>query len=248
MNFKSFFVLFLLLAATAIGAKAQTLKGFFDNPEAKFTWLGIDFTKAKLIGDAGANLDDIVPRQYAGINQVVVNEPKKYDISGAFHHKNYTTDLSIVNKRNETASKDSLQSDNSADAEHFTADQISRMVRSYDFAGKTGIGVMFFMESMNKTGKQAAMYVTIIDLDKKNVLMTERMTAKTGMAFGFRNFWALTVSKVLNDLDSDYKKLKAKYADAVDPEEPKPTAPAKKEAKTGVAAKEPKKQQPKKKG
>lgn len=252
MNYRSFIVLPLLVCFFAINAKAQTLKNFLDNKDASFTWLGIDFTKARLIGDASANADDIVARQYTGINQVVVNEAKKYDVGGAFHHENFTSDLSIVNKRNEAANKDSVKSDNTADFTHLSEDAIKRMVKSYDFGGKTGIGIMMFMEAMNKTGKQASMYVTIIDLSKKNVLLTERMTAKTGMAFSFRNYWLVPVRKVLDDFDSDYKKLKEKYANAADPEEEKPAAPApapatKKDSKTGVATKETKKQ-PKKKG
>jgi hypothetical protein len=249
MNYRSFIVLPLMVCFFAINANAQTLKNFLDNKDSSFTWLGIDFTQTRLIGDAGANVDDIVPRQFAGINQVIVNEPKKYDLADAFHHSNYTTDLSIVNKRNETVNKDNFKSDNSADFNRLTADDIKRLVRSYDFNGKRGIGILFFMEALNKTEKQASMYVTIVDMGRKNVLMTERMTGKTAMAFGFRNYWVVPVRKVMDDFDSDYRKFQEKYSNATDPEEEKPAAPApasKKDAKTGVATKE--KKQPKKKG
>ncbi|RFS21120.1 hypothetical protein DVR12_17435 [Chitinophaga silvatica] len=249
MSYRSFIVLPLLVCFLAINSQAQTLKNFLDNKDSSFTWLGIDFTQARLIGDAGANLDDIIPRHFAGINQVVVNEPKKYDIAGAFHHNNFNSDISLVNKRNESVNKETFKSDNTSDFTRLTNDDIIRQVKSYDFAGKKGIGIMMFVEAMNKTGKQLSAYVTFVDMGKKNVLLTERMTAKTGMGWGFRNFWALPVSYVLNHFDSDYNKIKEKYANAQDPEEEKPVAPAaKKDTKTGVAVKEETKKQPKKKG
>src|SRR4051812_23969910 len=93
---------FLLLfsMATALSIQAQTLKDVFTNSETPLFYLGIDFTKAKLIDDATANVNDIRDRQYDGINDVVVTETKKYDLKSAFHKSNIDHDLGLVAKRN----------------------------------------------------------------------------------------------------------------------------------------------------
>ncbi|CAL1520064.1 hypothetical protein [Chitinophaga sp. MM2321] len=218
-------LLIIFLCLFAVNVKAQKLKNFLDNKDSSFTWLGVDFTQARLIGDAAANASDIVERQFTGINQVVVNEPKKYDIKGAFHHDNVTTDIGIVNKRNEAANKDALKSDNGSDFERLKPEDITKLVKSYDFGGKHGIGVLLVMDGMSKTEKKASMYVTIIDMDRKNVLMAERYSGKA-QGFTWRNYWAYTVYKVLDDVEDDYKKLKEKYASATDPAEEKVAAPA----------------------
>jgi hypothetical protein len=87
------------------------------------------------------------------------------------------------------------------------------------------------------------MYVTIIDMDRKNVLLTERYTGKA-QGFTWRNYWAYTIYKVLDDVEDDYKGWKEKYANAADPAEETAATPApapKKESKAGAAKKAKKK-------
>src|ERR1700712_2363463 len=105
----------LLLCGTSQAIFAQTIKDVFNSSETPIFYLGIDFTKAKLIDDAGANEIDIRDRQYTGINDVVVNEPKKYDLKGAFHKSNIDHDLGLVAKRNEKANAEEIKSTNTSD-------------------------------------------------------------------------------------------------------------------------------------
>ncbi|PSL47601.1 hypothetical protein CLV51_102458 [Chitinophaga niastensis] len=250
MNYRKFLAIpVMVFSMWTSAAHAQKLKNFLDNKDSSFTWLGVDFTQARLIGDAAAKTDAIVDHEFTALNQVIVNEQKKYDVPGAFHREKYNTSIGLVNKRNEAINKDALKSDESADFERLKPEDITKVVKSYDFSGKHGIGVLLVMEGMSKTAKSASMYVTVIDMDRKNVLMTERYIGKgQKWSFAWRNYWLATIKSVLEDVSDDYKKLKEKYAGTTDPEEEKPVvAPAsKKDAKTGVAAKETKK--PKKKG
>ncbi|WP_143307872.1 hypothetical protein [Chitinophaga vietnamensis] len=236
--------LFLLPVVLLIGlcstVQAQKLKNFLDNKDSSFTWLGVDFTQARLIGDGAARADDIVGRHFAGINDVIMNEPKKYDVPGAFRRDKVTYDISFVNEHNEKTNPDNLKSSNTADFERLKPEDVTKLVKGYNFNGKKGIGVMFVMDGMSKSDKAASMYVTVIDMGTRNVLMAERYSGKA-QGFGFRNYWAYTVHKVLDDLYSDYNKLKTKYADAKDPEEERPAQQPKKESKPAMAKKPKKK-------
>ncbi|MFX1707828.1 hypothetical protein PV783_27905 [Chitinophaga sp. CC14] len=241
----------LMLSMMAMTANAQTLKNFLDNKDSSFTWLGVDFTQAKLLGDAAAKTDAIVDHEFTALNQVIVNEQKKYDVPGAFHRDKYNTSIGLVNKRNEAINKDALKSDESSDFERLKPEDIAKVVKSYDFTGKHGIGVMLVMEGMSKTSKSASMWLAIFDMDKKNVLLTERYVGKgQKWSFAWRNYWLATIKSVLDDINDDYSKLKTKYAEAKDPEEPKPVvaAPAAKKETKAAGTTTPATKKPKKKG
>ena len=193
-------------------ASAQTLKEFFNSSEVSALYLGIDFTQAKLIDDATANEMDIRDRQYAGINDLVVTEIKKFDLNSAFHKSNVDHDLGFVAKRNLKADAEKIKSTNTSDYHRLKEDDISTLVKGFDFGDKKGIGILFVMEAMSKSAKSAAIWVTFIDMKAKKVLLTERMEEKTGMSFGFRNYWATSIKKLLDDIEGDkYKQWKAKY-------------------------------------
>ncbi|NLR66014.1 hypothetical protein HGH92_17035 [Chitinophaga varians] len=241
MIIRRVFTLTILICSCFISVThAQKLKNFLENTDTPFTWLGVDFTQARLLGDAAAT---DINRHFTGINDVIRNEPKKYDVKGAFHRSSVDFDLSETNARNAEVNVDKMKSENPGDYNHLKPEDVTKLVKGYKFGDKKGIGVLFVMEAMSKTEKEAAMYVTVVDMGTHNVLMTERMTGKA-QGFGFRNYWAYTVHKVLEHID--YKKLKEKYADATDPVEEAP-AP-KKETKTVVAKEEKAKKAPKKKG
>ena len=208
LSLKWLLAIVFLLAGTQ-PLSAQTLKDFFNSSEVPLTYLGVDFTRAKVFNDIAANAMDIRDRQFAAINQVIVNEPKKYDFQKALSKSNVTNDISFVNAKNAKIDAEKIIESNSADEVRFTKATIESIVKGYKFAGKKGIGLMFIMESMNKASAQASMYVTFIDLASGKVLLTERMTAKAA-GFGFRNYWAKTVYEVLDDIKkSKYKEWKA---------------------------------------
>jgi hypothetical protein len=199
----------IFLLAGAQPSAAQTLKEFFNSSEVPLIYLGVDFTHAKVLNDIAANAMDIRDRQFAAINQVIVNEPKKYDFQKAFSKSNVTNDISFVNAKNAKTDAEKIIESASADEVRFTKATIESIVKGYKFTGKKGVGLMFIMESMNKASSQASMYVTFIDLASGKVLLTERMTAKAA-GFGFRNYWAKTVYEVLDDIKkTKYKEWKA---------------------------------------
>jgi hypothetical protein len=194
-------------------ASAQTLKDFFNNSETPLTYLGIDFTKAKLINEAGGNPMDIRNRLYNSINDVVVNEPKKYDIAGAFHKSSVTSDLTAVKAKNEKINAEEIMSSNTADFNRLKETDIAGMVKALAISGKKGIGLLFVMEGMKKEDKKAAasVWAVLIDLQTKKVLLSERFENKAA-GFGFRNFWSSTIKATIDDIEKDkYKEWKAKY-------------------------------------
>lgn len=199
------------IALTQATVQAQTLKDVFSSSESPIFYYGIDFTKAKLIDDAAANALDIKDRQFAGINDVVVNEPKKYELAKAFQKSNIDHDLGPIHKKNQTVNPDNIKSTTSADYNRLKAADISGVIKDLETGDKKGVGLVFVVEAMSKTQKAAAIWVTLFDIKTKKVLLTERMEGTAG-GFGFRNYWAASIKDVMNDIEKKkFKEWKAAY-------------------------------------
>ncbi len=193
-------------------AYSQTLKDVFSNRDSPIFYLGIDFSKTKLLDNG--NPDDIRNRLYASINQLIVNEPKKYDLKGAFHKSNIDYDFGPVNKNNGQADLNDILSTTSADFNRFKETDVTTIVNNLDLSGKTGVGLLFVIEALRKIDNKgdAAVWVTFIDMKTKKILMTERLVSKGNGGIGFRNFWASTIKTLLNDIqDKKYKEWRGKY-------------------------------------
>ena len=213
-TFKS--ALFITVFALFVNnLSAQTLKDVFTNSETPLFYLGIDFTQARLIDDATANEIDIRDRQFTAINDIIVNEPKKYDLAEAFHKSYIDHDLGLVAKRNEKANAEAIKSSNTADFHRFKEDDVNKLVSGFDFGGKSGIGLLFVVEAMSKSQKAAAIWVTLVDMKTKKVLMTGRMEGKLSKlgGFGFKNYWAAAFKDVIDDIHKKkYGEWKSKYS------------------------------------
>jgi len=202
----------LLFCSISISSFSQTLKDVFNNPESPLLYLGIDFSKARLLGDG--NADDIKNHQYGSINQLIINEPKKYDLKGAFNKSNIDNDLKPVSKRNEKANIDEIISSNAADFTRFKESDIASMVKDMDLSGKKGVGLLFVLEAMRKAGKKGdvAIWVTLVDMATNKVLMTERIESGTSSAIGFRNYWASSIKNLIDHIEKKkFKEWKLKY-------------------------------------
>jgi hypothetical protein len=190
---------------------AQTAKDVFGNSETQVLYLGIDFTKTKVIDDANANALDIRDRQYAGINDVIINEPKKYDLKSAFHKSYIDHDLGLVSQMNSKINAEEIKSTSTADFHRLQETDIESLVRGYNFGGKKGVGLLFVAEAISKSEKAVAVWVTLIDMSNKKILMTERMEGKVG-GIGFRNYIAAGIKNILESIEKKkYEEWKSRY-------------------------------------
>ena len=204
-------MLMVLLCGAIQSLTAQNAKQVFSSSETPIVYLGVDFTLAKLI-DATEPALDVRDKSYPAINDLIVSEQKKYDLAAAFHKTSMDNDLSMVTKRNAKINAEEIKSNNQGDYNRLKEDDINKLVAGWDFADKKGVGLIIVMEGMSKAKKGASMWVTLVDMGANKVLMTERMEGETGIAFGFRNYWANPIKGVINEIEKKkYNSWKAKY-------------------------------------
>ena len=203
----------LLFSGISMTAGSQSLKEVFSNSETPLVYLGIDFSKTRIL-DQG-NADDIRNRLYGSINQLVAEEFKKFDIKGAFRKSYVENYISAVSEKNLKANLSDIISMNPSDFNHMKESDILTCVKGLDIKGKEGVGVLFVMESMRKIDKKgdAAIWVTFVELKSKKMLMTERIVVEAKGGFGFRNYWASTIKELIDEIDKHkFKAWKAQYS------------------------------------
>jgi len=207
------FVIFVCFIFCGTAFSQNKLNEFFNNSEMPLVYLGIDFTKARLINVPDANSFDIRNKHYGGINDLVVNEPKKFDLSGAFHKSHVSSNLTAVKAKIEKINAEEITSSNTSDFNRLQESDIKSVVNALNIEKRNGIGVLFVIEGMKKVDKkgEAALWVVLIDMQSKKVLMTERFEEKaTGI--GFRNYWASPIKATLDEIKKKkYKDWKSQY-------------------------------------
>jgi hypothetical protein len=191
-------------------ANAQRRSDIF-NKDIKISWLGIDLSKAKLIGDRERYGSESDMRRLAeGWNNIFLKEPDKFNVARALHRKEVKNEIEITNDHNQQLDILSLYSDDKNDFQKVTPSDVDAIVADYDFSGMSGIGLMFIVESFSKLNGKASVYVTFIDLKSKEVLLTERLLGDPGGA-GLRNYWANACHDILTKIE---KKEYARWSKA----------------------------------
>ncbi len=193
-------LLILLAALMTTCGYAQTKADIFGN--APITWLGLDFSHLKFIGKASQHNNtglitnaDLQTDYFTSWNNLIFNEKDKFNVAAAVHRDFVGYAMDITQKENNKLTGTYI-TDNANEYQLLTADSISEFIARYDFGRKKGIGLLFFVEGMDRNKVETSVWVTFVDMSSKKVLLAERMTGVAGGA-GFRNFWARSFSNVL---------------------------------------------------
>ena len=201
-------VLFFVNSRTA---KSQGSKDDLMNGSSDVTWLGMDFTQAKFIGaatqfkDAGEITNSEFRDKYiSGWNNLFVNEEKKYNVAKVVHRTEIKHGMEVTEKVNNGIKKDFF-SNNPDEYMTLDAEKVAGLIKKYNFEGKTGIGLIFFIEGMSKGKDQASAWAAYVDMKSRSVILSKHLTGKAG-GFGFKNYWAKSFYNILQD--ADYKDWK----------------------------------------
>lgn len=202
---KSTTLLFALLFV-ALFAPGQSLADVFNN-DTKITWLGIDYSQAKLIGEwsqfngAGDySPAEVRDKYFPAWNHLLLEEAEKYDLKDMIRQDDIYIDIGMVMERNSAVSRRDLESYNPP---NYTAEQIQGFVSSYDLEGKSGIGMVLINEYMSKHTDDAVYHFVLLDLATKNVLLHEKISS-TPRGFGIRNYWGGSIYHLIQDVEKNY--------------------------------------------
>ena len=196
-------ILLLLLAMPALSKGEENVI----RSKKPITWLGLDFSLARIIGAAAqfggageVTLDELKNKYMPGWNLLFLTEPKKYDVAKYVRRDAVANKLEVTAKDNTAVDKD-IFSINPSDMSRLRKADIEAQVSKMDFMDQHGVGYVIFIEGMNKGNERASGWITFVDMDTKKVLQTHRAEGSPG-GFGFRNYWAKAFLSILKDTDN----------------------------------------------
>jgi len=158
------------------------------------TFFGLDFTRSKMIGSQGFNNPQAIrDRLFYSWNLILHKEREKYNVQAQLNVREYYTMFDWCASNNRQIPVESVVTDYQ---HQLTEQDVFQHVNSYQNVPGHGVGVVFVVESFNKVGEVAIIWVTFFDIQTKQVLMTTRRAGKPG-GMGIRNYWANAIHKVI---------------------------------------------------
>jgi len=193
-------------------AFSQTVEDLFSRTGEKVVWLGLDFTQVRLTGELGTvGKNELIPL-FDDMNRIIVSESDKYNFKAALRKDEIPYDLEMVAKLNSALDPGQAIGYSSSDREgRLNEEAISVLVKQYKIKKPEGIGLVFFVETMDKEKEKATMWVTFFSLSDRNVLLTEKMSGVAG-GITFKNHWVRPVFEVVEKIrDYKYQEWRNRY-------------------------------------
>lgn len=217
MKYKQIGGLFTIvfIVVTTIPSKSQTAKDLFNQSYTKISWLGIDFSHTKLIGDFSQffgmgqkSNTELRDKYFPAWNKLILAEPEKYDLKGMLRKQSITYDIDMLMKINSQSQIEQMESYNTP---NYTKKDIEGFVSAYNAIAEEGIGLLLIAESLNKNSKEAYFHFAAINLKSKELLIHERLRGEPG-GFGIRNYWAGSIDDIINQITRvNYKIWRSQY-------------------------------------
>lgn len=209
-------LLSLIVLLFWVAGYAQKAEDLFVSGNTKVSWLGIDFSHVKLIGQfaqfgsAGEkNPTQIKSVYFPAWNNLIPNEREKYDIAGMLRKDHVFYDLDMIAAINANAPTEELETYN---APRYSREDIEKFISGYDTSGKEGIGVLFVAEALNKASTEAWFHFVAINMTTKEILIHDRIKG-TPSGIGIRNYWAGAIHDVITQISKNrYRHWKSQYA------------------------------------
>lgn len=185
---KSVYVFFCLLLTVSLNIKAQ--QNVSDVHEVNY--YGIDFSKVKIY--RAKESADQFQNAFKAINDLTLNEDKKYDFEKFFKKTVVTKSFDMVDKRNRENSPEMLPrkvASKEIKEMHLTPEEVKEVIAAYGNED-SGIGVVIIAVLLNKDAPEGTYDVVFFDVKTKDILFEKQVVGKAGGA-GLRNFWANSV-------------------------------------------------------
>ena len=193
-------VLAILIISMNNAAYSQKQQAIFNRMGPEIVWLGLDFTQVRMVGPLGTVDKNELIQLFEDINMVVITERSKYNFEAALRKDEVPYNLEIVTKLNsEIDPNKAIAYASQEERARLNEEAISVLIKQYHVENKEGIGLVFFIETLDKVREQGTMWVTFFNLSDRNVLFTERMSGTAG-GISFRNHWARTVYEVIDQI------------------------------------------------
>lgn len=177
----------------------------------KVTFFGVDFSYLKLIHSDGfvdkngkPMCNTLTFKYFSEWNEMFLIERKKYNITRYFGIPEYTIDQATVTERNKAyAFVENCITEN--ESYRVSSTDMTDAVKLYGSKDASGLGLVIFAESFNKTAGICVLHVVFFDLATHAIVKSERVEGPP-VGMGFRNYWANAIDNTLDRSSNEYAK------------------------------------------
>ena len=163
-------ILLLVAIVTIVSLHAQDASKVFSS--TTIGWYGLDFRNAKMIGFGDESPHTIKDENFKVWNDVAMDLDlaKMFQKNTAFKYPNEIHKLNIARETKALKATEDVD---------LTTEQITEFTKTVPVGlKKEGLGLVFIVQSFNKTTEIATVHVTFFDIATHAVLWTKKMTAK----------------------------------------------------------------------
>ncbi len=165
-------------------------------PDGNVFFYGVDYSAVKIYRAAETN--DKFEKAFAGINEIIVTEAKKYDFGQLTDQYVASYTIPAIERNNSSISWNDIRTNNPSPQKR----SIENMVRAYQLPHQSGKGIVLIAWVLNKPKATATYELVVFDIQSRKILFNTEAIGDAGGA-GLRNYWANSVHSVIKD-----KKLK----------------------------------------
>ena len=177
---------------------------------SEIVWYGLNFSQAKMVGQfdqavgAGAATASELKNEWVPAwNTLIISEPQNFKIKEALKKDKIYFDMGPSEKMNKEIKPDDFMGFNAFTFQD-PSKTVQEVVSKLPAGDKSeGIGMVFVVESFNKTSDEASVYATLFDIKTKSVLVTEKITGKP-KGIGLRNYWAGAIKHIIKQINDTY--------------------------------------------
>ncbi|WP_308659285.1 CsgG/HfaB family protein [uncultured Alistipes sp.] len=155
---------------------------------------GIDFSRTIIVSARESNEE--FAKAFAGINELLLTEPDKYNFSKAFKREVHDVYPTPAHQNNQAADIAIMRCSTKTGQIIVSTDDIREMVKQYELPHTNGTGVVFIAQTLDKRKAEATYAVAFFDIATRRLLSLDIISGKAGGA-GLRNYWANSVYDVL---------------------------------------------------
>lgn len=209
-----FIALFLFQTTWAqLSTPTPDIQNLYNQNYKSITYLGMDFSKAVLIGDfseaLGVGGDAATKNAYLKAwNNLVTGEFEKYDIKALVSNKNIATDLAPVMNLNYQIAVDSLSGYKTP---AYTQEEIQAHIKTKYPTSEKGLGVVWLIESFDRTTNLAHIDFIVFNMKTKEIVMLKKLQTHP-RGSGLRNFWAGAIYEAFITVEKSFiKSWKQEY-------------------------------------
>lgn len=192
-------VLLLLTTASFSQTSAETEQDVYNAKE--LTFYGYDFSHLKLTETKRLN-DDMTAQIFSwiGFCQENITDEK---LTGWFRKQKV---VSNINPTVAAAKKINGNDVVSFVKNTISKDSIQHYLNAFEFAEKSGIGFIVFLENFHKPSKTTTGYFTFFDIATKKILLNDYFSGKEVDGYGLTNYWGIGIIGTTKNYAAGFRK------------------------------------------